>query len=90
MALEKVSQTNPDPSALPSILLKVSNGDLKALQDVKDKWGFKDEASALRFALAVIAQSEEHLVYIATKDGGKVPLTPGDNYLEKKEPIKPD
>lgn len=65
------------------ILFDVNNGDLKALRDIKEKWGFKSEADTLRYALAVVRQAENNIVYIE-KDGSKIGLTPSDELIDKK------
>ena len=90
MALEKITPEDIKPvpegeKVVPNILLKVSNGDLKALETVKDKWGFKDEAAALRYELAVLAQAENQVLYVSDKTGQKIGLTPGDQYVVSKK-----
>lgn len=35
----------------------IYNGDWEALKEITKKWGFKDETSALRFALAVLTKA---------------------------------
>ena len=40
-------------------IVKIYNGDWEALKEITKKWNFKDETSALRFALAVLTQAED-------------------------------
>lgn len=86
MAIKKIedSQFPVQKDSLPGVVLNIDNGDLKALQEVKEKWGFESESHALRFALAVMYQSKNNVVYI-DRDGAKVGLKPGEDLLKKKE-----
>lgn len=65
------------------LLFNVDNGDLVALRAVLSKWGFRDEESALRFALAVMKQAEKGVVFIDRGDGAKVGLSPSDDLLRE-------
>lgn len=85
MAFKKI--TTDQVAALQeqnSLLFNVTNGDSVALKAVVDKWGFKDEESALRFALAVMKQAEKGLVFIDSGDGTKTGLSPSDDLLKPK------
>ena len=84
MALKEIRK-GENTNDLNSILLNLNNGDLIALEETVKKWGFKDNESALRFALAVIAQSEGGLVYIDSKDQKKIGLKPSQELLEEKK-----
>ena len=64
--------------------MDVNNGDLKVLKEIKEKWGFKSEADALRYALSVLRQAENQVVYI-DREGGKVGLAPSEELIEKKQ-----
>lgn len=81
MAFKKI--TKIDEKSADGVLFDVNNGDLKAITDIKDKWGFKTETDVLRYALAVIRQAENKVVYI-DKDGTKVGLTPNEDLIVKK------
>lgn len=48
----------------PGQVFEIYNGDWKALKSVTEKWNFKDEASALRFALAVLVKAEDGTLQI--------------------------
>lgn len=39
--------------------IKLDNGDYRILKEIVKKWKFKDQESALRFALAVLDDTEE-------------------------------
>ena len=84
MALKEIRK-GENTNDLNGILLNLNNGDLIALEETVKKWGFKDNESALRFALAVIAQSEGGLVYIDSKDQKKIGLKPSQELLEEKK-----
>jgi hypothetical protein len=64
---------------------EINNGDLKALQEIAREWGFRDEVSVLRFALAVLKQAPTHSVYVENEEGEKVGLQPAD-HLRQPQP----
>ncbi|MGH7202861.1 MAG: hypothetical protein ACREHC_00260 [Candidatus Levyibacteriota bacterium] len=80
MAIVKTTETEQE------LNLKVDNGDLAAIKDIKGKWNFKDKESVLRFALAILAKatSSNKKVYIDENDK-KTALVPGDALLNKEE-----
>lgn len=53
MAIVELSRTQHDGD-VEGRSFDVYNGDLEALRAATEKWGLRDEASALRFALAVL------------------------------------
>ncbi len=67
------------------VLLQVefNNGDLKALNDIKDKWHFKDLEGVLRFGLAVLTISEDGKLFHEKKDGKTERFEPMDDLIEK-------
>jgi hypothetical protein len=81
MAFKKIDTTTE--KSADGVLFDVNNGDLKAILDIKDKWGFKTETDVLRYALAVIRQAENKVVYI-DRDGSKVGLTPSEDLIAEK------
>ena len=59
MAIVKVG----NPKTIEDTLgqsVDIYNGDWEALQEVTNRWGFKDETSALRFALAVLSKANKN------------------------------
>lgn len=58
-------------------LMKIYNGDWAALQEITKKWNFKDEESALRFALAVLTQAEDGTLQI-----GDSTISPAEGLLK--------
>ncbi len=84
MAIKQVS-TNQFPlkkDDLPGVILNIDNGDLQALEKIKEEWGFISEFDALRFALAAMVQAEDHILYVK-KGKTKIGLTPGEELLKK-------
>ena len=82
MAIQE--QSDNTDSQDPKVILTISNGDLKALKSVVDDWQFKDNASVLKFALAVLSQALNKTVFIDNGGGGKIGLKPTEAL--KKEP----
>lgn len=48
----------------PGQVIEIYNGDWNALKKLTEKWGFKDEVSALRFAIAVLTEAEDGTLQI--------------------------
>lgn len=65
----------------PKIALEVDNGDLQAINEVMQKYNFKDEEAMIRFILFVLLKSEKNVVYIDEGDK-KVALTPAQHLLK--------
>jgi hypothetical protein len=66
-----------------ALAVKIDNGDRIALTSILERWGFKDEESALRFCIAVLYQAEKDVVYI-DKDGVRTGLSPDESLVIKK------
>lgn len=64
-------------------MLKLDNGDLKGLREVIEKYGFKDEEAALRFALLVLLKAEDNAVWVVENDGPSR-YVPTENLLKPK------
>jgi hypothetical protein len=63
----------------------LDNGDVTALREAVAAWGFVDEVSALRFALAILARSTDHKVGAYT-GGFESIITPAESLLRRPEP----
>jgi hypothetical protein len=90
MSLKKIEK-NQIGEIKDGIILNIDNGDLEALKRIKENWNFRDESSVLRYALAVMSQAEDKILFVVNKDGEKSGLTPGEGLVlniptaEKKE-----
>lgn len=49
--------------------IQLNNGDLNALNEIIAEWKFKDEVSALRFALAALSSAKRGSLYFKQDDG---------------------
>lgn len=78
MAIVRVGEPGDNQLAL-----EINNGDLKALRDIYSEWGFKDEESVLRFALAVLSKTTNKTIYYVDEKGEKVGLQPSDSVLKQ-------
>ena len=81
MALKEIKKEEITDD-LKGILLNLDNGDLISVDAIKTKWKFKSRQDVLRYALAVIAQSDNPVVYVS-KGSDKVGLTPNKDLLEE-------
>ena len=84
MAITRRAPSAPSDNELD---LAVNNGDLDALRDAMNRFGFRDEESVLRFALALLARSATRSFTIVEKDGNTVSLTPSANLLKPAETV---
>lgn len=83
MALKEVQKTDTNIATLAGILLNLDNGDLAAVDAATTKLGFKNRESLLRYALAVIAQTDTPLLYVS-KGSDKIALAPSQDLLKPK------
>lgn len=65
------------------LTVRIENGDLQALNEIKEGWKFSNKENALRFGLAILkkALSGGKKIYI-DEGGEKITLTPSENLLE--------
>ena len=77
MAVVKTTDTDQE------LTLKVTNGDIVALKNVKEKWRFKNIEDIIRFALAVMVKSDDQAVTVK-QSGESTTLSPSDDLLEPK------
>lgn len=75
----------PDTSQINNtdLRLKLDNGDYEVFKIIKDKWGFKNEESLLRFALTILLKAENNLVEIQDVNGNKTTLKPSAELTSK-------
>lgn len=74
MAIELSGKEREDGNGVKKQDVTVSNGDLEALNRIVEQWGFKDQTSALRFALAILVESNKNSLKI---NGSSVSPTEG-------------
>jgi len=75
----------PDESDDEKLGLEINNGDYQALKAIKEKFNFNDEEAVLRFALAVLKQSQSDTLYIDDETGTRVGLQPSDSLRSKTD-----
>lgn len=78
-------ETNAFTPSTEELALIINNGDLASLRETMNRLGFKDEASMIRFALAVLAQSAIRSVKITDTDGKELTLNPSASLLRTVE-----
>jgi hypothetical protein len=69
------------------LILALNNGDLEVLRDAMKRFGFRDEESVLRFALAVLSKSATRSLTITGLDGVRISLNPSTDLLKPPEPV---
>lgn len=84
MAITKITTKQEVNSTEKKIYLEVDNGDLKALNLIKDIFGFNNFQSLLRFALVILLRADNKTVYI-DENGKRVKLTPTKEVTESKK-----
>ena len=63
-----------------NLILEIDNGDLTKLNEVIEKWAFKDYQSFMRFAVSVFLLNEEKSIGIKL-DGIKKEVTPSSDLI---------
>ncbi len=63
--------------------LDFDNGDAKAFDEIKEKWGFVDDASLLRFAMAAMLSSVDNTLSITGDNGDVRKIQPADSFTKK-------
>ncbi len=79
-----VEQTATTTAATAKVKLTIDNGDLQALNQIIEKYRFKDEESALRFAFFALLTSENNIISVE-ENGKKVNLIPSEKLLRPKD-----
>lgn len=74
---------NEETSTEEVLSLVINNGDRKALSAIVENWGFKDDISALRFALALLSVTKRGTLYHDKPEGGKIAVSPADALLRE-------
>lgn len=72
MAVRKTSEDNGEAQ------FTVNNGDLEALNRIKDQYNLRDSDSVITFAIGVLSQSNGRSITIQKEDGSTVKLLPSD------------
>jgi hypothetical protein len=63
------------------LILDIDNGDLVKLNEVLEKWSFKDYQSLLRFSISLLLLNEENYITIKL-DGEKKDLIPSKDLIK--------
>lgn len=71
-----------------TLTIQLDNGDYKVLNEIVQKWRFKDRENALRFALAILSDTENGTLARKREDGAHSLLVPTDEILEAKNGSK--
>lgn len=66
-------------SEAPGQTIDIYNGDWAALKEITTKWNFRDEESALRYALAILTLAKPGSISV----NGKI-LDPADSLIKDK------
>lgn len=79
MAIKILEEQIPD-----ALRLELNNGDFKVLNEIVHNWNFKDQVSALRFALAVLKIAKSGTLS-KNENGDVSPLIPNANLLSTEQ-----
>lgn len=79
MSIKRLFDSSPD-----LIKLAIDNGDLRALEEIQQIWGFKDKESILRFGLAILSLAKTKSIKITNEKGTDVSVMPAENLLDLK------
>lgn len=68
-------------------ILQVDNGDLQALRDVMEQYGFVNEEALIRYALVALLKATDNKLYIK-QDSNILSMKIAENLLKKPNPPK--
>jgi len=68
----------------PEGAINIDNGDLQALKDVMDQYGFINQEALLRYALVALLNSSDNKLYVRS-DGNVVSMKIADNLIKKQD-----
>lgn len=54
----------------PEAVLNIDNGDLQALKDIMEQYGFIDVQALIRYALVALLRASDNKLYIKRDDDG--------------------
>jgi hypothetical protein len=63
------------------LTLSIDNGDLTKMEEVLEKWGFKDIQSFWRFSVSILLETEDKALWIKAK-GEAVAVAPAKHSLK--------
>ncbi len=63
------------------IILKIDNGDLTKMNEVIQKWNFKDIQSFWRFSISILLQTEGKKLWIQ-ENGNPILIAPADHSIK--------
>lgn len=78
-----VTTTGKTSADKPLKSLAVDNGDLEALNEVMEQYGFVDEQAMLRYCLVALLQSSDNKLYIK-QNGNIAAINVADTLIKKK------
>ncbi|QQR61108.1 hypothetical protein IPH19_01415 [Candidatus Uhrbacteria bacterium] len=64
--------------------LGLNNGYLAALKEAAAAWGFQDEASLLRFAMAIMLKTKDSKKLYIEENGDQISVSPNQNLLRNQ------
>ena len=78
-----ITKTGKTPADKPLKTLEIDNGDLEALNEVMEQYGFINEQAMLRYCLVALLQSSDNKLYIK-QDGNIAAINVADSLIKKK------
>lgn len=63
--------------------IKLTNGDFRALKEVAEAYGLKDESDVIAFAIGVLNEANGKPIAVQKEDGQIIKFLPADSLQEK-------
>lgn len=63
------------------LILEIDNGDRTKLEEVIQKWNFKDEQAFWRFSLSILLETEDKELWIKS-NGQLIPIAPAQHSIK--------
>ena len=64
-------------------VIKITNGDFKALQTIAKEYNLNDESDVIAFAIGILSQAKGKAITIEREDGSVLKLIPSEKLRSK-------
>ena len=84
MAISYIEKNRADGK--PEGIITIDNGDLEALKQVMEQYGFVNQEALLRYSLVALLNAPDNKLYVKKEDGNILAMKIADNLIKKAIP----
>lgn len=63
----------------------INNGDLEALNEIKERYGLRDSDDVITFAIGVLSQSNGRAISVTDDEGNMIKLLPSEQLTKQDD-----